>query len=243
MDCNYIRDKASDVLIECNTKQFPIDCFHILRHYGYKIYTYSELQKKDKSLHDLCISYSDDAFRIGKMKLIAYNEKKPRVRIRFSLIHELGHHILEHKNDSNENEAEANYFASNLLAPRIAMYYAKLKAVSSVAELFEISASAAYYAAQDFSEWCQDICQVGMHSYDKNLYSQFYNADHDGFVYSIKNCEYCGKVLYNSHSDHCKTCCVPEIDNSQIYSHQAPLHNIDMNLFRRLENNWLYSGL
>ena len=127
MDYNYIRKKSAKVIIECNVKRFPIDCFSILKHYGYKIYSYSELYEKNKELYDMCLSYSDDAFRSGSMGLIAYNDRKSKTRIRFSLMHELGHHVLKHKNDTPRNESEANYFASNILAPRIAIYYAKLK--------------------------------------------------------------------------------------------------------------------
>lgn len=187
MDCNYIRDKAYKTIIECNVKCFPIDCFQLLAHYGYKIYSYSELYKKNKELYDMCVGYSEDAFRSGSFMIVAYNDKKPLTRVRFSLMHELGHHILKHKNDLPENELEANYFANNILAPRIAMYYAKCRTVKEVSDLFKISSRAAYYAAQDFSEWCIDIRKNGMHTYDKELYQQFHNRDYGGFVYSIKN--------------------------------------------------------
>lgn len=152
MDYNYIRKKSAEVIIECNVKKFPIDCFDILAHYGYKMYSYSKLYELNKELYDMCISYSQDAFRSGSTKIIAYNDKKPKTRTRFSLMHELGHDILEHKNDTPENESEANFFANNMLAPRIAIYYTRPKLISRISELFGISSSAAYYTAQDFSD-------------------------------------------------------------------------------------------
>lgn len=239
MDCDYIRNKASEAAIECHVKYFPVNCFEILKHYGYRIYTYSDLQTRNPELYDMCISYSEDAFRSGSMHIVAYNDKKPMTRIRFSLMHELGHHLLEHKNDSSENEAEANYFASNLLAPRIAMYYAKLKTIIEVADLFDLSSSAAYYAAQDFSEWCNEIQRRGMHGYDKDLYKNFYNQNYGGFVYSVKKCECCGAEVYNSKKPYCRGVCeLPEEPLQRRFF--TPFSEDEVRALRRFENNWHY---
>lgn len=207
MDTAYIRTLAAKVLIECKVKSFPLDCAKIFTHYGYKLCTYSELEKKNKELYDMCIAYSEDAFRIGNMHLIAYNDKKPKQRIYFSLMHELGHDIIGHKNDLSSNEQEANYFASNILAPRIAIYYAKCKTVKNISMTFHISLSAAYYAAQDFSQWCRKICKNGVEQSDKDLYSHFYNKQYGGFVYSIHQCEFCGATVYNELLPRCRTTC------------------------------------
>lgn len=241
MDCNYIRTKSSNVIIECQIKCFPLDCFKLLKHYGYKIYTYSELKERNSQLYNMCVSYSEDAFRSGATKIVAYNDKKPTTRIRFSLMHELGHHVLNHKNDSRENEEEANYFASNILAPRISMYYAKLRTVAEVSELFELSSSAAYYAAQDFSEWCNEVCRVGMHDYDKSLYDHFYNSEYDGFVYSIKKCEFCGAKVYNEKKPYCRGMCTLPDEPKRTTPMFDVLSADDRSILLRLENNWLYN--
>lgn len=243
MDYNYIRKKASEVIIECNVKSFPIDCFQILKHYGYRIYSYSELYIKNKELYDICLSYSEDAFQNGSMKLVAYNDKKPSKRIRFSLMHELGHHILEHKNDTTENESEANFFANNILAPRIAIYYAKINSSNEASKLFNISSSVAQYAAQDFSKWCNEVCHIGMHDYDKTLYSHFYDKEYDGFVYSIKKCEFCGENIYNSDNKYCIGGCKPPDIPMQKVSALDSLSNDDRQVLSRLENKWLYDFL
>lgn len=239
MDCNYIRAKASEAIIECNVKHFPIDCFQILQHYGYKIYSYSELHKKNKELYGMCIEYSEDAFRSGSSMIIAYNDEKPLTRTRFSLMHELGHHILEHRNDSSENEVEANYFANNILAPRIAMYYTRCRTVKEVSEIFELSSGAAYYAAQDFSEWCTDICKNGAHVYDNSLYQQFYSSEYNGFVYSVRKCEFCGTKLYNTRFPLCPDGC--KLPNYRDTVHSCSLCEDDRKAISRFENKWLYS--
>lgn len=240
MDCNNIRSKAADVLIECNVRQFPLDCFSILSHYGYKIYTYGQLQRRNTELYHMCIAYSEDAFRSGALKIIAYNETKPPVRIRFSLMHELGHHILEHQNDSAGNEQEANYFASNILAPRLAMYYTRSRILEEIAQIFDISVQAAYYAVTDFNEWTDEVRRTGMLPHDKALYRQFYNSSFDGFVYHVGTCEFCGSTLYNTLSKTCpRGCCLAE-DTFNYRPDRYSLSQSDRDALSRLENKWLY---
>lgn len=59
---------------ECNITTFPIDCFSILRHYGFKVLSYSELKEINFELYTICQSCTEDAFTYEK--IIAYNEKK-----------------------------------------------------------------------------------------------------------------------------------------------------------------------
>jgi Zn-dependent peptidase ImmA (M78 family) len=50
--------------------------------------------------------------------VILYNERQQNPRRRnFTLAHEIGHIYLDHRDDSDKNEAEANRFASELLMP------------------------------------------------------------------------------------------------------------------------------
>lgn len=241
MDRNNIRNKAADVIIDCNVQSFPIDCLSILRHYGYKIYTYSELREKNKELYEMCISYSEDAFRNGNMKLIAYNDRKPDRRIRFSLMHELGHHILEHKSDLPQNELEADYFASNMLAPRIAIYYAKCKYRKDIEEIFNVSSAASYRIAQDFIVWCNEVCCEGKNEYDGMLYEHFYDTQYGGFVYSIKKCEFCGADVYNEKKPYCITGCkIPKEELPPIRLCNN-LTSSDIQALRRFEYNRLYN--
>lgn len=242
MDRNSIRNKVAEVIIECDIKSFPIDCFQVLQHYGYKVYTYSELQEKNKELYEMCISYSEDAFRNGNLKLIAYNDKMPVKRIRFSLMHELGHHILVHKNDLPQNETEANYFASNILAPRIAIYYAKCKYRKDIEEIFNVSSAASYYIAQDFIVWCNEVCCDGKHDYDLDLYEHFYNPIYKGFVYSTKTCQFCGADVYNEKKPYCTGGC--KVTSEEQLNSRRLCHNLtsdDMQALRRFEHNRLYN--
>ena len=236
MGTTQIIETTLKVFKECHVKSFPIDCMDLLEHYGYRLFTYDNLFLKNKELYDLCTACSEDAFRDGTNMIVAYNSHNSKGRIRFSLMHELGHHVLGHTGNSDQNEQEANAFASHILAPRMAIHYSKCKNAEDVSQIFDVSHNAAAIAFDSYRRWHRRIVTYKMSYIDKLLSGHFYDSENNCFVY-------CGAILYNSISDHCKACCVPEIDQKRSFVHQIPMYNIDMDLFRRLENNWLYGGL
>lgn len=150
MDYSLIIDKIYDVYAECEVHTFPIDCFDILRHYGFRLYTYSQIQQVNARLHEMCRKYSDDAFRYND--IICYNQKAIECRIRFSLMHEFGHYILGHEESSPENEDEADYFASCILAPRIAISKT-CRTADDIHDKFGLSYAASNRALADFRRW------------------------------------------------------------------------------------------
>lgn len=243
MNVAQIISATVKVYKECRIKSFPIDCMALLEYYGYRIFTYDELWQKNKKLYDICLACSEDAFRDGTNMIIAYNSHNSKGRIRFSLMHELGHHILEHTGDSDLNEQEANAFASHILAPRMAIHYSKCKNAEDVSQIFKMSHDAASIAFDDYRCWHRCVVTYKMSYLDKLMYGHFYDTEKDCFVWNTKECDYCGTLLYNTRSDHCKHCIVPKDDAVRCYSYEPLTHNIDMNLFRRLENQWLYGGL
>lgn len=68
---------------------------------------------------------SDSAIiaELGGMTVVFYNDNENEQRVRFSLLHELGHYILNHDKDIqdksiyNKQEIEANCFAAQILMP------------------------------------------------------------------------------------------------------------------------------
>lgn len=151
MDYKLIADKTFEVFRECGIAKFPIDCFDILHHYGFKIYSYGELRSINQRLYEICRKYSNDAFSFQNM--ICYNECMIENRIRFSLMHELGHFVLGHKETSVENEDEADYFASCMLAPRIAVHRIRYKTADAIHDTFRISYAASNRVLSDYRKW------------------------------------------------------------------------------------------
>lgn len=246
---NKIIEAALRVFTECKVESFPIPCDAILTHYGYRIYKYYELMQKNAELYDMCINYSEDAFHHRGSMIIAYNTHKPAGRIRFSLMHELGHHMLNHKSDSRQNEQEANAFASNILAPRIAIYYADCKNAADVGKIFGLTMEASQYAFDDFRRWRR---QVHTHKQaltpgEWGIYRHFYNAQKKQFVWSKKKCMKCQRTIYNAKDPLCDSC---KLKNSKLYNpyipaalpsaYENPLFEEMNRQFRSAENYYLY---
>lgn len=239
MDYNRIVAATIEVFRRCDVHSFPIDCEDLLKHYGYRILTYTELMKKNSELYSLCIGYSEDAFRAGSSKIVAYNPDRPHGRIRFSLMHELGHHILGHTGSSDQNEKEANVFASHMLAPRMAIHYSRCKNANDVARLFDMSFEAADNAFIDYRRWHRNVVIYKMSAVDKTMYAHFYNKDQKCFVWSKQSCCFCGRVLYNSVESHCKICALPPAPKWQ-YQYTGGYYDNNDRILQRQHLKWLY---
>lgn len=231
LENEHVKLKIIEVYRECNIKSFPIECFELLKHYDLKYFKYSELSE---GLKNYCMEYSEESL-IYENK-VCYNENKPQKRIRFSLMHELGHILLEHGDNPTEKmEQEANYFASNILAPRMAIHYAGCQNCNDVSKLFEISLQAADIAFNDYRRWRRLLAYYKMNSFDKAMYIHFYNKKQEKFIWSIGKCDFCGKLLYNLNKDSSHVCSLPKEKKRSIY-----LDNIVDEEFLRAEHHYLY---
>ncbi len=143
---------------DCNITSLPIDCFEIINHYSFKLYSYTELREKNLELYEICKSWSNDAFSWNG--IIAYNERILPSRIRFSLLHELGHYILNIPSTSQAFESIVDYFTSYLLAPRVLIHKCGYGNSDQIRNAFNISTQAANNALIDYKIWFQYICRT-----------------------------------------------------------------------------------
>lgn len=104
-------NKILETYKRSNISKFPIDCLAIIRGIGFTVKTYYEAADNEETLK-LFMYYSQDAFTFFDKKLILYNDKAYRRRIRFSLMHECGHIVL-----GTDDEDAADQFAAEILAP------------------------------------------------------------------------------------------------------------------------------
>lgn len=230
--------KILEVFQECNVKSFPINCFELLKHYGYECMEYSELEPNKQ---EACYQVSDDAFRLNYK--VYYNDTVKFCRRRFSLMHELGHIVLDHQAPySRQNEKEANFFAGNILAPRMAIHYSRCKNANDVAKLFRLTHEAASYAFDDYRRWRRKAIYK-MTAYDKAMYSHFYNPEEKCFVWSRRKCQKCDTVLCNTQKTICDSCRIygaPERDYMIFPSIGfPPKQRTD---FLIAEHDWLYGN-
>lgn len=137
-----IKERVVDVYEDFGISSIPVYPGDILQKLGYNVVSYEIFNDKLKGIAN---KYSSDAFRFSsgtnRSKFILYSPYNSRVRIRFSLAHELGHIILEHdlKEDSMQ-ETEANFFANYFLVPLpLIPYKCDYDSPESVSGVFDVS--------------------------------------------------------------------------------------------------------
>lgn len=225
MDYDRIKYAVYEVYERSSINRLPFDCMEVINLLGYSCIRYSELNNEQKAA---CLQLSEDACILGKD--IYYNDKKSKRRTRFSLMHELGHLVL-----GTPDEAEANNFASNILAPSMAVYYSGLKNIREISNLFDISLECAKYAYETCEKWLYSVKHYGMNDIDRKLYNHFYDEEANRFVFKKAPCPYCDTIIYNSNKPLCHKCDKPQY---------GPLASIDQREdFFIAENQWLYGGI
>ncbi|MBR3772561.1 MAG: ImmA/IrrE family metallo-endopeptidase [Clostridium sp.] len=195
MDIQHIKKNVLQVFKDCKVNAFPISCTSILKQYQTKLYRYSFIETASPELYHICQKYSQDAFTF--QGIICYNDSMPDERIRFSLMHELGHAVL-----STENETYANQFASHILIPRSILIHSKLTDTVSVSKLFCVSKEAASYALLDIARHPLSF-QTDL---DRQILNHFYDPVQKFHIYHSSECPVCGSTIYNSIHNTCIQC-------------------------------------
>lgn len=149
---------------ECGVSSCPIDPFFIARKLHYVLRPYSSLPFEDS----MAAYYeSDDGFSRLEMNhntgmweyVIYYNdEQTSQGRIRFTLLHEIGHCYLGHHDnpdDSNHSieEAEADFFAKYAIAPPPLMHKYHCSTPLEIQRVFQTSSIAAQYCSDYYRKW------------------------------------------------------------------------------------------
>ena len=184
---NKIKELVYETYKECNIDKFPINVYSLLEQYNLNLIPYTSLSQNKQ---DACYSCSEDAFTL--VNNVYYNSQiRSKGRIRFSLMHELGHYRLEHTNNTQltdyEKEIEANIFASNILAPRIAVHHC-LANYQNITSVFGVTNAAAKVITEDYKRWYYRNKLYGLSQTDKKIFIQFYDKDYEKFVYSKSLC-------------------------------------------------------
>jgi hypothetical protein len=226
MDYDKIRYAVYLIYEQCEITGLPFDCFDLLLKKGYQCMKYSQLSENK---YQACMALSPDACTIGDT--IYYNDKKSGRRIRFSLMHELGHIELD-----TENETEANLFSSNILCPSIALYFSRLVNIREISNLFNISLECAKYAREFYEKWLYSVKHYGMTDVDQKLYRHFYDEEERKFIFKKAPCIYCDNIIYNSNKPICYQC----DKQMTVYGSDGQLPLTD---FEIAESAWLYQGL
>lgn len=164
-DCRYqikippqkyeeIEKKVVELYTAQGIHSVPINPFEIIKNRGYVLVPFSKVDRK-KYLD--CIDENDDAFSFYapelKTNIIVYNDNKSLYRIRFTLMHEVGHIDLGHKGESELAKKMADYYAGYSLAP--SPLIGKFASVNSfdIASTFSVSLECADVCSCRYLNW------------------------------------------------------------------------------------------
>lgn len=98
---------------------------------------------------------SPDALTIwlGESPLILFDDRKPANRCQFSMMHEIAHVRLGHRDHSKLAEIEANYFAASALCPLVLLARSGLVDAADVARHFGVSEACAQHRLDSLAKW------------------------------------------------------------------------------------------
>ncbi len=148
-----IKNIIVSIFIKLNINCIPINTFELATKLGIKIVSYSAFKKEKRVL---LLKMSKDGFfqehDDGEV-FVYYNDKKSYDRINFTLMHEIGHIVLDHTQESDLAEAEANFFAKYALAPPVLIHKLELKSPVEISNIFDISHEAAYNSWNYYNTW------------------------------------------------------------------------------------------
>ncbi|MBP5698158.1 MAG: ImmA/IrrE family metallo-endopeptidase [Alphaproteobacteria bacterium] len=144
-----IKKLAVDICEKYDVRSVPINVFELALKLGIKVIPYPA--KK----HDIFIKESDDGFfmYVDEEPRIYYNPEKMYGRINYTILHEVGHILLGHIQESNLAETEANFFAKYLLAPPPLIQELQLISAEGIINAFGMSYEASCNAWNYYTKW------------------------------------------------------------------------------------------
>lgn len=106
-----------------------------------------------KKKREACLCLSPDSCIVKDT--LYYQDQNTAERIRFSIMHELGHVFLQ-----TSVEEMADTFSSHILAPRIAIHKSRCHTAQQIHDTFALSYTASNKALLDYKVWYENIAHT-----------------------------------------------------------------------------------
>ncbi len=151
----YIKQEVIDLFIRYDIKCTPISGFEIAQKMGIIVIPYSALNRRK---HRQAVQVSRDGFYLesgdGK-EYIFYNDARGYNRSNMTILHEIGHCVLGHDDNTNPDvaEAEAKFFAKYAIAPPPLIHRFNVTTPEEIQQHFSISYEAAKNALSYYYKW------------------------------------------------------------------------------------------
>ena len=170
-----IKRTVVELFVKYDVNCVPVNGFEIATKMGIKIHAFSAFPA---STRKLLLMKSEDGFVVEKREnewFIYYNDDKGYGRINNTLLHEIGHIILDHTEDSELADKEVKFFAKYALVPPVLVHKMKLSTAEEIEERFNVSAQAARYALSYYHKWL-NYGEQDYTDYEITLLRQFHDV-------------------------------------------------------------------
>lgn len=173
---NEIKDCVLDIMAKSDIHSLPIDIASICKAYNITLIEAQRLAPRS-SREALRDDFDGFSIKSGDRYMIIYNAASPKVRIRYTVACQIAHIFLFHlKNGicSDESDAEAAYFADELLMPLSVLDSFSCKTPEAIAAKCGVSNAAAQIRARDFERRESYKKENGETEYDMKFLHQFF---------------------------------------------------------------------
>lgn len=144
---------VADIYKSFYDENLPIDVYKLAEKLGFPVINYSSFSEEARNK---LIEFDQDGFNIenNQVRIIYINDLvENEERKTTTLLHELGHCVLGHTEESDVADSEARFFAKYMGAPPVLINVMKDKSPESISRVFNISYEAAYYALLYYKKW------------------------------------------------------------------------------------------
>lgn len=149
----FIKGEVIHIFETFNIKCMPVSGFEIASKMKITLIAYSALTKRK---YEKAMEVSEDGFFIEKdgREYIFYNDiDRYYKRQNWTILHEIGHIVLDHSGHDEHEEDEANFFAKYAIAPPVLVHKIGAKCPQDIYEAFDISNEAATYVYAYYCTW------------------------------------------------------------------------------------------
>ena len=170
VEYEFIKGEVIHIFEKYNIKCIPVSGFEIASKMKITLIAYSSLSRKKLKT---AMEVSEDGFFIEKdgREYIFYNDiDRCYERQNWTILHEIGHIVLDHTGHSEHEEDEANFFAKYAIAPPVLVHKIGAESPQDIYEIFDISFEAAVYAYEHYCSWRRRFDRIKrLTSYERKL--------------------------------------------------------------------------
>ncbi len=175
-----IKDVVSRLVKKYNVQNIPVNVFALARKLGIRLVKFSDLTEYEmQCLAKFGVSEDTAGFYALAEKngqtipYIYYNDKLELGRIRFTILHEIGHIVLGHIEQSDLAEAMADFFAKYLIAPPMLVYKIRPIDYMEIKEVFLLTKTCAWNSFDYYQTWKRHHFRVGRYEEYENRILNF----------------------------------------------------------------------